>query len=87
LKGSRDSPQVSGLRQGIGSQVFSIAFFAAEEELFPPEGDGIRLFLGNITLTDGVLDQLFTRVLGSCNFSFRWGKSMFNRPVDRHQNN
>ena len=44
------------------SHVFSIALLAAEEELLPPEGDGVRLVFGNITLADGILNHvIFTR--------------------------
>jgi hypothetical protein len=86
LKGSRDHPELSGLRGSIGSQVFSIAFFAAEEDLFPPEGDSVRLFLGNITLADGVLDHLFARLLRFRDLSFRWEEGMFEHPVYHHQN-
>jgi len=86
-EGFKGYPEVSGLRGTIGSQVFLIAFFAAEEDLFPPKGGGVRLFFGYIALADGVLDHLFARLLRFCDLSFRWGKGMFNRPVDHHQNN
>jgi hypothetical protein len=87
LKDSRDCPGISGLWQSIGSHVFSVAFFATEEELLTPEGDGVRLLFGNITLAERVLNHFFTRILGFCNFSFGRGKGMFDHPIDRQQNN
>jgi hypothetical protein len=69
----------------MGSHVFLVAFFAAEEELLPLEGNGVGVVFGNITLTDRVLDHLLTRVRGLRNRSLGREEGSFDHPIDHDE--
>lgn len=71
----------------MGRHVFIVAFFTAEEELFPPERKGVGLTLRDITLTDRVLHQLFRRLFRLGHFSFRGKEGALDHPIDHRQNN
>jgi hypothetical protein len=64
---------LSALRQGMGSHVFLVAVFAAEEDFLSPEGNNVGLVFGDITLADWVLHQFFSRLFRFGHFAL-WGK-------------
>jgi hypothetical protein len=77
----------STLRQAVGGHIFIVAFFTAEEELFPPERNGVGLTFGDIALADGVLHQLFRRLFRLGHLSFGGKESALDHPIDHRENN
>jgi hypothetical protein len=76
---------VSALRQGMGSHVFFVAVFAAEEKLLSPEGDTVGLVFGDITLAEWVLYQFFRRLFRFGHFALWPKEGAFDYPVGHRQ--
>lgn len=71
----------------MGRHVFIVTFFTAEEELFPPEREGVGLTFRDITLTDRVLHQLFRRLFRLGDFALFGKERALDHPIDHRQNN
>ena len=81
-----DGSYTLGFGQGSGCQVFPITILATKEQLLALQGNSKGLAFGYITLTEGVLNQIFTgftKVIGS---SFRGRKGTLEYPIDHRQN-